>query len=140
MSERKTILGKVIVAILSIFKENWLNFLIKLWKKVPDELKVTLSNIVDIVERIKTFIDSPGIDLITEAIPGNADDEAVKWLRKTLGDVISRLKLLDKPTSEYSSSDLHNIATLMTQEVTGLSYGQSAITIENAFQNLKKIA
>lgn len=140
MSERKTILGKVIAAILSAFKENWLNFLIKLWKKVPDDLKVTLANIVEIVERIKHFVDSPAVDLITEAIPGNADDAAVAWLRRLLGEVISKLNLLDRPTPEYTSSDLHNIATLLTQEVTGLSYGQSAITIENAFQNLKKVA
>lgn len=139
MSEKKTILGKVIAAILSVFAENWLNFLIKLWKKVPTELKIELVKIVDIVERIKTFVDSPAIDLITSVIPGDADDQVVKWLREKLRDIIKDLRLLDKPTADYSASDLHNIATLLTMEATGLSYGQSAITIENAFQNTKKI-
>lgn len=140
MSERKTILGKVIAAILSAFVENWLSFLIKLWKKVPTELKVELVKIVDIVERIKTFVDSPSLDMITAVIPGDADDETVKWLRDKLRDITIGLRLLDKPSTEYSASDLHNIATLLTMEVTGLSYGQSAITIENAFQNTKKIS
>ncbi len=140
MSERKTILGKVIAAILSVFAENWLNFLIKLWKKVPTELKVELVKIVDIVERIKTFVDSPSLDMINAVIPGDADDETVKWLRDKLRDITIGLRLLDKPSTEYSASDLHNIATLLTMEVTGLSYGQSAITIENAFQNTKKIS
>lgn len=136
----KTIVGKVIAAILTVFKSNWLTFIVKLWKKVPDELKIELVKIVDIVERIKSFVDSPGIDLLTAVIPGNADDEIVSWLREKLADIISGLNLLDKHSSEYTSSDLHNIATLLTMEVTGLSYGQSAITIENAFQNTKKIA
>ena len=139
MSERKTVIGKILESILSVFKENGLGFFRKLWKKVPDELKVQLSDIVEIVERVKGYVDSPAVDLITFAIPGDADDKAVKWLRTILGNITSELNLLDKPVSDYSASDLHNIATLMTKEVTGLSYGQSAVTIENAYQNLVKI-
>jgi len=137
MSDKHTILGKVVEAILSVFKSNWIDFIAKLWKKVPDELKVQLIDIVQIVNRIKTYVDSPAIDLITFAIPGDADDKAVAWLRKVLGQITSELRLLDIPTSEYSASDLHNIATRLTQEITGLKYGQAAVTIENAFQNNK---
>ena len=38
----KTIVGKVIAAILTVFKSNWLTFIVKLWKKVPYELKIEL--------------------------------------------------------------------------------------------------
>lgn len=134
----KTIAGKVLQAIFSLFKENWVDFILKLWKKVPDEIKVELSTVVNIIERIKSFVDSPAVDLVTYAIPGDKDDKAVAFLRKALNEAISKLRLLDTPTSEYTASDLHNIGTLMTKEITGLSYGQSAVTIENAYQNLVK--
>lgn len=134
----KTVAGKVIEAILSVFKENWLSFITKLWKKIPEELKEKLIEIVEIVERVKTYVDSPAVDLITAAIPGKADDEAVKWLRAILRTLTAELNLLDKPTSEYSATDLQSLATRLTQEVTGMPFGQSAITIENCYQNYKK--
>jgi hypothetical protein len=137
MTEKHTILGKALEAIISIFKEGYKSFMVKLFKKLPDELKEKLIDIVDIVERIKTYVDSPAVDLITFAIPGDADDKAVAWLRSILSSVTTELNLLDKPTSEYSASDLHNIGTLLTKEITGMSYGQSAVTIENAYQNSK---
>lgn len=135
MEEKKTIVGKILAAILSVFKENWREFITKLWKKIPVELKTELLNIVDIVNRIKNYVDSPAVDLITYAIPGDKDDKAVAWLRQKLADITSELNLLDKPTGQYSSTDLHSIATRLTQEVTGLPFGQAAITIENAYQN-----
>jgi len=134
----KTVAGKVLQAILSVFKENWLSFITKLWKKVPEELKEKLIDIVEIIERVKTYVDSPVLDLITAAVPGQADDEAVRWLRAILRTVTTELNLLDKPTSEYSATDLQSLATRLTQEVTGLPFGQSAITIENAYANYKK--
>lgn len=135
MSDKHTILGKVVEAILSVFKSNWIDFIANLWKKVPDELKDKLIDIVQVVNRIKEYVDSPAVDLITYAVPGSWDDETVAWLRKVLQEITGHLNIKDKPTSEYTASDLHNIATLLTKEVTGLSYGQSAVTIENAFQN-----
>lgn len=137
MSEKKTLLGHVVEAILSVFKSNWIDFITKLWKKVPNEIKDKLIDIIHIVNRIKEYVDSPAVDLLTYAIPGSWDDEAIAWMRKTLQAITGELNIKDKPTSEYTSSDLHNIATLLTKELTGLSYGQSAITIENAFQNNK---
>lgn len=134
----KTIAGKLLQAVFSLFKENWVDFILKLWKKVPTEIKIELSAIVEAVERIKSYVDSPAVDLITYAIPGDKDDKAVAFLRNALNESISKLRLLDTPTSEYTASDLHNIGTLMTKEITGLSYGQSAVTIENAYQNLVK--
>lgn len=134
----KTIAAKILQAVFSLFKENWLDFILKLWKKVPDEIKIELSTIVEIVERIKIYVDSPAVDLITFAIPGDKDDKAVAKSRLFLNETLSKLRLLDVPTEKYSASDLHNIGTLMTKQVTGLSYGQSAVTVENAYQNLVK--
>lgn len=143
MSEKKTIVGKVIAAILSVFAENWLSFLIKLWKKVPTELKVELVKIVEIIECIKNLkgIQWTG-DLIKAAVQG--DDESIETTvyRNALKNAIVDLGLVDKVSNpnNYTSSDLHNIGTLMVMDILGLSYGQAAITIENAFQNTKKIS
>lgn len=132
---KKTILGKAIELILKVFKDKWPDFLVKLWRKIPAELKAKLVDIVEIVERIKQYVDSPVVDLITFSIPGDKDDKAVAWLRMILASITSELNLLDK--KEYTATDYHNIATRLTQEITGMSYGQSAITIENTYQNYK---
>jgi len=133
----KTLFGKALEAILSLFKENWFEFITKLWKKIPSELQEKLVDIVEIVERIKTYVDSPVVDFIASVIPGDKDDKVISTLRAILRTIIEELKLIDTPASELKPTDLHSIATRLTQEVTGLPFGQSAITIENAFQNYK---
>jgi len=131
----KTVFGKALEAILSLFKENWFEFITKLWKKIPKELQEKLVDIVEIVERIKTYVDSPIVDFIASVIPGDKDDKIISTLRAILRSIIEELKLIDTPSSELKATDLQSIATRLTQEVTGLPFGQAAITIENAYQN-----
>ncbi|WP_348620204.1 hypothetical protein [Pedobacter lusitanus] len=138
MAKEKTFIGKILAAVFSVFKENYKDFLVKLWNKIPTEIKPQLIDIVQIIERIKSYVDSPAVDLITFAIPGDKDDKAVAWLRLKLNDLINELKLHDVKPGEYKKTDLQPLATRLTQEVTGMSYGQSAITIENAYQNTIK--
>jgi len=140
MEEKKTFFGKLLQGLLSIFKQNWKAFVQKLWnKQVPDEIKPEVSLIVDIVERIKTFVDSPGLDLITWAIPGDVDDKAVAYLRSLLRTITSEYGLTDKPTTEYKRGDLQTIATELTAQYLEMPYGQAAITVEGGFQNLIKL-
>jgi len=134
----KTLFGKALEAILSLFKENWFEFITKLWKKIPSELQEKLVDIVEIVERIKTYVDSPVVDFIASVIPGDKDDKIVSTLRAILRSIIEELKLIDTPSSELKATDLQSIATRLTQEVTGLPFGQAAITIENTYQNYQK--
>jgi len=133
----KTLFGKAIEAILSLFKENWFDFITKLWKKIPKELQEKLVDIVEIVERIKTYVDSPVVDFIASVIPGDKDDKIISTLRAILRSIIEELKLIDTPSSELKATDLQSIATRLTQEVTGLPFGQAAITIENTYQNYR---
>lgn len=131
MSEKKTILGKVVEAILSIFKENWMDFVKKLWRKIPEDLKEELNNIVGIVNFIKEQVDSPVLDVLVGLSKTDIDDKALAWLREILND----LRLADLKTSDLTKTDYHNIGTLLTEKSTGVSYGQAVITIENAYQN-----
>jgi hypothetical protein len=132
MSKKKTILGKVLEAILSIFKENWIGFVAKLWKKIPSDLQEKVLIAIKIVDNLKKFVDSEEADRLTAVIPGELDDALKDFLRKILKDY---------KISEYDlnfASHAHTTATIITQELTGLSFGQSALTTEVAYQAWKK--
>ncbi|KIO75564.1 hypothetical protein TH53_19690 [Pedobacter lusitanus] len=104
MAKEKTFIGKILAAVFSVFKENYKDFLVKLWNKIPTEIKPQLIDIVQIIERIKSYVDSPAVDLITFAIPGDKDDKAVAWLRLKLNDLINELKLHDVKPGEYKKN------------------------------------
>lgn len=128
----KTIVGKILAAILSVFKANWKTFAVKVADKVPDELKEKLNIVIRIVELFKNFVDSPAADVITAIIPGDVDDKIKVFLRD---------KLKDYKLSEYQKDNaghLHLLASYLTQELTELSFGQSAFTIEAAYQKYKQ--
>lgn len=140
MEEKKTFFGKLLQGLLEIFKNNWQEWVRKLWnKQVPDEIKPEVTLIVEIVERIKTFVDGPGMDLVTWIIPGNDDDEGVAFLRTIFRSTTAEYGLTEKPTSEYKRGDLQTIATEMTSQYLDMPYGQAAITVEGGFQNLVKL-
>lgn len=127
----KTIFGKIIAAVLSVFKSNWPSFVAKLWKKVPDELKDKVAIGVEVVELFKKAVNSPTADLITAIIPGHYDDDVKKWLR----DLLERIDL-DKYLPD-DPAHLHLLASHINTEATGLSFGQAALTTEVAYQAKK---
>lgn len=139
MSTEKTIFGKIIAAILSVFAENWQSFVAKLWKKVPDDLQDKVSIGVRIVEKIKDFVNSPTADFITSIIPGDLDDKIQDYLKVLLPKILAEYGDITK-INEVSGKLAHNIATDINQELTGLSYGQSALTTEVAYNNIIKNA
>lgn len=132
--EGKGFLKVFVHKILELFIRNWEGLFIKIWKKVPHGLQKELNIIVKVVENIKRVVDSPVADMITAIIPGEADDRMKEWLREVLPKIIATYHA----RSGIKESDCyHNIATNLTKELTGMSYGQSAVTIEMAYQNLK---
>jgi len=133
MENQKSWLGQIIADLLEIFKKNWPKFVASLWPKVPKELQEKVSIVIRVVENIKNFVDSPAADFITSVVPGDVDDNIKVWLRKVLADW--------KVKQDYILNDpghLHLLATHLTSDLTGLSFGQSAITTEVAYQNFKK--
>jgi len=125
----KTLLGKIIAAILAVFISGFPEFVKKVYRKIPDELKEKLAIIIDVVEKVKEFVDSPIADIVTAAIPGNADDEFKEWLRKVLPDIIERYK------NSTAFNPEHDMASELTAKLTGVGKGQAAITAEVAYQN-----
>lgn len=133
MSTEKTIFGKIIAAILSVFAENWQSFASKLWNKVPDELQDKVTIGVRIVEKLKDIVNSPTADIITSLIPGDLDDKIQDYLKELLPKILEQYGAITSVDARLS----HNIATDINKDLTGLSYGQSALTTEIAYQNLK---
>lgn len=128
----KTIVGKLIESILDVFKSNFPDFVKAIWKKVPDKLQDQIGIIIDVVEHIDKFVQSPVADVLTSIIPGHADDRLKEILRVALPVLLERYK-------ELHDVDKHNIATMLVKEYTGSKFGQAAITAEVAYQNLKKL-
>lgn len=133
MSTEKSFFGKIIAAILSVFAENWETFVAKLWRKVPDELQDKVSIGVRIVENLKIVIASPMADVVTSVIPGDLDDKLKDYLRILLPKILEKYGSI----TTISNKTAHNIATDINHDLTGLSYGQAALTTEVAYQNLK---
>lgn len=132
MKKPKTIFGKAIQAILSIFISNWPSFVSKLWRKVPGELQDKVTIGVRIVEALKRLVDSPVADVITSIIPGDVDDKVKDHLRAVLPIILDRWRSISGEAS------YHGIATEINTEITGMPYGQSALTTEVGYQALKK--
>jgi len=136
MSE-KSWLGKIIADLLEVFKTKWPKFVASLWPKVPKELQEKVSLVVMVVENVKKFIDSPLADLIVLAIPGDLDDKLRDKLSDLLKEALDRWDetgIEDKTNPVY----LHGLGATLTQGLTDLSFGQSALTIEVGYQNFKK--
>lgn len=133
MSEKKTLVGKAIAAIVELFKENWQSFAAKLFNKVPDDLKEDISVGIRVVELFKKFVDSPTADLITAIIPGDLDDKLKVWLRGFLSEW-HNLELFDMKEDAHKLT----LATTINKELTGLTFDQTVLTTQIVYNGLKK--
>ena len=129
----KTIAGKIIAAVISVFKENFTDFVKKLYRKIPDDLQDKIGIIIQVVDNIDWIIKSPAGDVIVDIIPGNIDDEFREWLLDNIPKAMAVVEGL-----ELKGYDKHTIASLLTKQLTGVSFGQAAITTEVVYQNVKK--
>lgn len=134
--------------ILDLFIKKFPAFVSGLLNKIPKELRSQIVVVIKVVENLKTFVDSPASDFLTTIIPGEADDKLKEWLRKVLPGVLKALNVVEVTEdsvrlvlSEYEdarASQLGDIASLLTKELTGASIGQSRITTEVVYQSYKK--
>lgn len=129
--------------VLSLFIDNFPAFVKRLFSKIPGDLRKEFLVIVQVVENIKLFVDSPAADYLTAVIPGTADDKLKDWLRKALPKLLENLGYLNdkliilSDNNDIKAAQLHSIAVLLNKELTGTSFGQAAITTEVVYQNVK---
>lgn len=132
MTEKKTLVGKALEAIFSVFKDNWQSFVFVLFNKVPDDVKEKISVGIRVVELLKKFVDSPTADLVTAIIPGDLDDNVKVWLRNFLP------KLDNLNIDPNNNAHKLNVATAINQELTGLPFDQTVLTTQVVYNGLKK--
>lgn len=77
-------------------------FIAKIWqgiknffKKIPKEAKNAIHIGVVVVDKIKSVVDNPGIDILTAIIPGELDDKVKDKLREVLPKILRSLRLAD---------------------------------------------
>jgi len=139
-------------------------FLSKVWGQVkalfdgiPSELKTAVHIGVVVTENIKTFVDSPGADILTAIIPGDIDDQVKNLLRAKLPSILTELKLADSCEAltdpqaitacaiktlhaldgNTNSAFLHNISILVSQVVADgkLSWSDGVYILEWYYQH-----
>ena len=139
-------------------------FLSKVWGQVkalfdgiPSELKTAVHIGVVVTENIKTFVDSPGADILTAIIPGDIDDQVKNLLRAKLPAILTELKLADScevltdPQAitacaiktlhaldgNTNSAFLHNISILVSQVAADgkLSWSDGVYILEWYYQH-----
>lgn len=102
-------------------------FIVKLFATVEDFLPIG----IEVVNRIKTFIDSPAADIITAIIPGTVDDEVKVWLRQWLPVILNNfggLETIIKLPHAAKNQIYLGIASEINQELTNHMSGREVLT------------
>mgnify|MGYP001278526459 CR=1 FL=1 len=72
--------------------KKFTTWIVSFLKKVDDQLKIILPIGISVVEKIKTFVDSPTADIVTAIIPGEVDDNIKTLLRSILPKILLDLR------------------------------------------------
>jgi hypothetical protein len=128
--EKKTIVGKLLQSLFGDFKSKWEKWILKIANLVPDELGDKLKVIVLLIERLKEYVHSEDAENLVKFIPGDIDNELLEWFKKILPEYP-----LEKYDLSYSGH-AHLLAAQLTKELSGMSFGQSAVTIEAKYQKM----
>jgi hypothetical protein len=82
-------------------------------------LKDALRIGVEVVDKLKTLVDSPGADLLTAIIPGTIDDVIKERLRVFLPKILIELKLVENCASQTDPNVIIQCAVDTLQRLTG---------------------
>lgn len=140
------------------FISKFFDFIKRLIKKVLPEVKKVVDVGIDIVEMIKGYVDSPGVDVITALTKNKLDDAGVAFLRGYLPKLLAQLKgvsdaLTDDEMREYIefiNSREEDAKAILTHGICSMinyhicddlgSRGQAFITTEVVWQDSNKVA
>jgi hypothetical protein len=103
---------------MSIFKKIWSGI-----KKAFDGLKPEFKNAihvgVTIVDKMKSFTESPVAGVITALIPGDLDDKIKEKLREYLPKILIEMKLADSCTGLSDPNEIVACAVKTLQQIGG---------------------
>ena len=140
------------------FISKFFDFIKRLIKKALPEVKKVVDVGIDIVEMIKGYVDSPGVDVITSLTKNKLDDAGVAFLRAYLPKLLAQLKgvseaLTDDEMREYIefiNSREEDAKAILTHGICSMinyhicddlgSRGQAFITTEVVWQDSNQVA
>lgn len=137
--------------VLDLFIKKFPAFIATIAGKIPKQLKLQLFVLVELVNNIKTFVDSPAADFLTSVIPGTADDKLKEWLRKVLPGILKGLQVLSVSNDDsviislpedtnFRGTKLKDIGSLLTKELLGSCLTQGRYTYDAAYKDYQKQA
>jgi len=106
-------------------------WIVKAYTTANRKAKVIIPIAVQVVNRIKTFIDSPDADFLTGVIPGTIDDSIKLFLRKVLPGILLGLRKWEsiagiEDTNEKLKAIAEEFKLLSKDERDGLKTQSSA--------------
>jgi len=119
-------------------------FIVKLFASVETFLPVG----IDVVNKLKKFIDSPTADIITAIIPGTVDDAVKIWLRqylpeilKKFGDLETIIKLPDAALNQVYLGIATDINTGLINDLTNerVTFSKTLIATQDKYDETKTV-
>jgi hypothetical protein len=104
---------------LGTFLKKILQGIKKLFEGLKPELKKAIEIGVNIVEKIKDFVASPGADVITMLIPGDVDDKIKEKLREVLPKIFAEMKLVESCAGETDPNKIVECGIKTLQQISG---------------------
>lgn len=134
---------------------NFLRAIVKLFKSLTARTRELTPEIIQVVENIKKFVDSPGADFLTAVIPGTLDDWAKNVLRiyiphlllilntvKELSDIVDENERNKAIVAHFQTSEtdtkemfLHSLAAKLVQKTTDNQWSESVVLAESVYKN-----
>lgn len=140
----------------SIFITKFFGWIKKQLGRILPEVKQVVDVGIDIVEMIKGYVDSPGVDVITALTKNKLDDAGVSFLRAYLPKLLAQLKGVSEALSddemreyiEFINSREEDAKAILTHGICSMinyhicddlgSRGQAFITTEVVWQSDNK--
>lgn len=134
---------------------NFLRFIVHLFGELTTKTKELTPEILQVVNNVKNFVDSPGCDFLTAVIPGTWDNRLQDLMKAYLPKLLDVLNKVESFTEiadqnermkaivanmQLSEGDLRDVtfqpmAAKLIQKATEEPYGKSVIIAESAYQN-----
>jgi len=120
------------------------SFIVKLFATVEVYLPIG----IDIVNKLKKFIDSPTADIITAIIPGTVDDAVKIWLRQYLPEILKKfgeletiIKLPDAALNQVYLGIATEINKGLINDLTNekVSFSKTLIATQDKYDEIKTV-
>lgn len=120
-----TTAGKILKALLSVFKRKFPKLIDKVYKEIPEDLKPQLHGIIKFVDKVNDAIQDPTFDVLVSLTKSPLDDKLLAILRNYLPTILK-----DAKGVKLSSIEKHNLASNLIGQYTDYDMAQSNITAD----------